>query len=767
MRSLAVWIERISQGRRSRIMAAGALVLLLVGAITFLAFEVRDRLDALERANSDNTQWVMMQAEVEVLRLQQAIAEAQKVTDPARLDEVRRWFNVLYSRISMLEQSPIYAPLLATEGYETDHAFIRAYLDATVDLIDASDLELGGGLNRVAGDLPAVRAAAREMTLNALSDFAAQSDMNRESMAGTLIRLAVLVMALVLLLGSSAIILARLFLRSQAQAEALRVTGERLATIVTTSADGIVVTDVDGRIRAFNPAAGSIFGLGPDEVMGRNALKLLFAEEPEGPQQTALLTALRNPAPGSDPLRIEVDARRKDGSTFPAEVSIARPSETVGSDEGLVVAFVRDISDRRAAERDLTLALDRALAGERAKADFLAVMSHEMRTPLTGLLGSLELLRQGELTPVQRDLADVMERSGTLLLDHVNSVLDLSRAEASAGTAETAEFDLDRVVEDVIANQSGLARAAGNEIRLTLLSGPIGRVRGHGGRLRQILLNLVGNAVKFTRDGIITVETERLPASKRDETPLVEFRVSDTGIGIPEADLDRIFEDFVTLDTGYSRMADGTGLGLGIARRLVRALGGDIGAESEPGEGSLFWVRLPLPSVPDAAPPPDGVNALALHPVTSVPPLDILLVDDHRTNRLIMRRFLESAGHRVTEAGDGESAVVEAGRRRFDTILMDISMPRMDGITATRAIRTGNGPSAQSRILALTAHALPEERVAFRAAGMEACLTKPIGQQALLAALSRHDFDDGDDGATRHALVDETVLRELVRHVVP
>lgn len=734
---------------------------MLLTAITLLVVEVNKRLNALERANSDNSQWVLMQAEVEVLRLQSAIITARADPDPVNIEEVRRWFNVFYSRVKLIGESPIYAGLLEGPDYAAQMALMRAYLDRTVALIDSPDPTLAARLDDVARDLPDIRAAARALSLNALSDFAAQSDLNRESIARTLIRLAVVTGLLILVLSVAAVILTAQIARSQAQARALQQTGARLATIVSTSADGIVVTTLDGTIRAINPAAEAIFGHPATEVMGRDALDLFFAGGRDAAQQTAFLQALRTPSVSAAPFRMEVDARRADGSVFPAEVSIARGAR-VGAD-GLVVAFVRDISDRRAAERELTRALDRALAGERAKADFLAVMSHEMRTPLNGLIGSMDLMRRTGLSAEQTELMGVMESSGDILLGHVNSVLDLSRAEAGAIRPEKADFDLDRLVDEIVANQSGLAAAAGNRLTAEALSGPIGMVQGDRARVGQVLLNLVGNAVKFTRGGTITVETERLPASPA-APHLVEIRVADTGIGIPEADLDRIFEDFVTLDPSYGRTVGGTGLGLGIARRLARAMGGDIGAESEPGEGSLFWLRLPLPPASaNVALPEDAPEAVPGDPPPG-PPRHVLLVEDNATNRFLLRRFLEAGGHRVTEAADGIEGIAAAGREAFDLILMDISMPRMDGLAATRAIRAGDGPSARARILALTAHALPEEQARFRAAGMEATLTKPIGQSALLRAVAGLPPGPADP-AEGSALVDPVAMTDLHRHI--
>jgi PAS domain S-box-containing protein len=725
--------------RQVRLGTMAGLAILCLIAMGLLAYEVRAKLSALQRASSDNTQWVMMQTEVEVLRLQAALQMAQSDPSPVRMDEIRRWFNVLYSRVGMLEQSPLYAPMLQGPDYAPDYAQLRLYLDTNVALIDAADPVLRDAIPEILAPLSEMRNAARSLTLNALSEFAAESDLSRESISSTLLRLAMVTGTLLLIIAGVAGILAIQFRRSEAQRFALRATSARLETIVSASADGIVVTDRRGMIREFNSAAEAIFGMPLDQVKGRQVFDTLFAEGPDGPQAHDLVAAIRDPStrPG-EPIRIVVDARRADGSVFPAEISIARAPVP---EEGLVVAFVRDISLRRRDEAALTRALDQAQAGERTKAEFLAVMSHEMRTPLNGLIGSLDLMRRTSLSEEQGELLSVMQASGEILLAHVNSVLDVSRAEAGIILPEKARFSLDRLMEETVANQAGLAAAGGNRLTLSSLSGPLGWVTGDRSRLRQILLNLIGNAVKFTRNGEIGVEVERL----NSPDDMVEFRITDTGIGIAEADLDRIFEDFVTLDSTYGRSAGGTGLGLGIARRLARGMGGDIGVESLKDEGSLFWLRLPLP-VAEAdlvAPPADqtagaaGLNSPSAdsETLTHSPPLDILLVEDNAINRFLMNRFLESAGHRVTEAHDGIEAIACAAQRPFDVILMDISMPRLDGVSATRTIRQGKGPNAGTRILALTAHALPQEQAQFRAVGMETALTKPVIREDLLRAL--------------------------------
>ena len=424
-----------------------------------------------------------------------------------------------------------------------------------------------------------------------------------------------------------------------------------------------------------------------------------------------------------------LEAVRKDRSSFPVELSVALAENAEGE---IFVAFLRDISDRRQAQRDLTEARDQALKGQKAKAEFLAVMSHEMRTPLNGLLGSAEILGATALQPNQREILEVIETSGQVLLHHVNSVLDISSVEAGVVRPGSAPFVLEALVREVVANQSGLAAAAGNRIDIVAVTEPAGRVTGDPARLRQILLNLVGNAVKFTRGGTITIEIEAEPAP--GDIRKVEIRVIDSGIGIADADQARVFDDFVTLDSSYGRETGGTGLGLGITRRLVHALGGEIGMESEPGQGSVFWVRLPFGQ--DVAALPTAVPVDVTGPDTSGTPLSVLIIEDNAINRFVLRALLEESSHRVTEAVDGIEGVALAQAVAHDVILMDISMPRLDGLEAARRIRAGSGKSRDARIIAVTAHAMPDEIERFRAAGIDDHLIKPVTRGTLARAMS-------------------------------
>ncbi len=739
---------------RLRLVIVLAVLLTLIGLIGALVADVQQRLAALERADSDNGQWVMMQAEVEVLRLQYGISAT--IAGRQTPEDVRRWFDVLYSRLTLLEQSPLYADFMNKRTNREKLAEMRAFVNRWTPVVDGPDAGLIAALPQMEEENLVLQRLARALSLDALLDFSQSTDETRNKVADTLVRLALTTGATLLLLGLLAAILGRLYNITRRQAEENRATGERLQIIIANSPDAIVVTNRGGWAVEFNPAAEAIFGLKREAVLGQQVVPMMFAPE-DVPGYQAQISEAISAAVYRGPQRFELDARRQDGTLFPLEISIAVRDLTRGS---LVVAFMRDVSARRASNIALEEALTKARAGEKAKAEFLAVMSHEMRTPLNGLLGSMDLMRDTNLDAGQQELMRVMAVSGDILLGHVNSVLDVSRSEAGEIRIAKAPFDLDRLIEDCIANQAGIARTGGNTIRHQPLTGPLGTVLGDAGRLRQILLNLIGNAVKFTRNGSITIETERLPARKHVGAEMVEFRVIDTGIGIAPEDHARVFEDFETVDSSYGRQTGGTGLGLGISRRLTRAMGGAIGLESEPGEGSVFWLRVPLPAAQPQLPAEDprpltGAVIQTQPPVKAEAPLSILVIEDNEINRFLLRRFLQDAHHRVVEAADGVDGVAAAAAERFDVIITDISMPRMDGLEATRQIRSGGGPSAQARIIALTAHALPEEMDRFRDAGMDACLTKPVARNTILNYLKS---DAGSAGLESTPMKDAQII---------
>jgi len=705
---------------------------LCVATIALLVAEVIRKLDALETANSDNIQWTLSQVEVEYLVFYNAVLKAEKIGDEGDLDEVRRRFDIFYSRIATIENSPLYAILKENAEFQEALALVDGFLDDTVPLIDAGDPVLSEAIAPLRRNAAALRDDVRRMSLVGIGVFARQSDIQREGVAQTLMRVATLTLGLILVLTLMILLLMSLNRLNQRRAREIALSGSRLEAMISTSLDAVLVVDTAGRVVEFNGAAEGIFGYAKDETIGRPMTELIFPGHMIAAHEAGMKRYL---ATGERRVigrgRIQMEARRKSGEHFPVELSIA----TADSDDGeIFVSFMRDISDRVAAERELLAARDEALAGEKAKAEFLAVMSHEMRTPLNGLLGAMELLQDTPLGQTQREYLAAMEASGRLLLHHVNDVLDISKLEAGKIRVDESAFDLEALLTEVVDSQMSVAEARGNALVAVPPDPPVGRVKGDPMRLRQVLLNLVGNAVKFTERGEIALEVETL--SRRDGRRWVEFRVSDTGIGIADDQIERIFEAFVTLDVSYGRASGGTGLGLGIARRLVRAMDGVIGAESEPGEGSLFWVRLPFAEAGAETLDHPGAGRGAGPAQPELPALDILVVEDNEINRFVVREMLETAGHRVQEAHDGRAGAERAGAERFDVILMDISMPRADGLEATRLIREGGGASHDVPILALTAHAMPDEILRFREAGMNGYVNKPVTRPTLTARLA-------------------------------
>lgn len=547
--------------------------------------------------------------------------------------------------------------------------------------------------------------------------------------------------ALVVLLSSGIAALARLSRRIHRRSEELQATSSRMQAVVTSSLDAVVVADAEGLVVEFNRAAEETFGYARDEVIGRPMSDAIIPHHLRAAHDAGMARyrATRRKR-AADNGRIELQGLRKSGEVFPLELAIA----TAQSDEGeLFVSFLRDITERKAAEAELTAARDRAVAGDKAKARLLAVMSHEMRTPLNGMLGTMELLKRSELDPQQAEYLSIMEYSGEILLHHVNDVLDISRIDAGTAAPQIATFSLCAKLRRLVELHQPLAAVRDNT--LTLEIGPgLDMVAGDAQRLRQVVVNLVSNAVKFTSGGRV-----ELCALRVEDSDMVEISVRDTGIGIAPEDQARIFEEFYTADATYGREVEGTGLGLAITERQVRLLGGEITLDSVPGMGSLFTVRLPLPAAAPVARPAEATEPAR----RAGEPLDILLVEDNRVNRFVARRILERLGHRVTEANDGLAGVEAAGLHGYDAILMDISMPRLDGTEATRRIRAA-GPSRGARIVALTAHAMPDEIEGFRAAGMDEVATKPVSSAQLAEILgdaSGIEEADANGDAPRNA----------------
>ncbi|MDX2192845.1 MAG: ATP-binding protein [Gemmatimonadales bacterium] len=398
--------------------------------------------------------------------------------------------------------------------------------------------------------------------------------------------------------------------------------------------------------------------------------------------------------------------------------------------------------------RDLALALEDAKAAARAKAEFLATMSHELRTPLNAVIGFNSLLEQQGLPPQQAELVSHARRGGELLLGVINDILDFSRLEAGKVELETVEFDPREPVQDVVALLAPHAAERHVALLTAVRPGTPVRVTGDARRVRQVLLNLLGNAVKFTEHGRADVVVLPLAGGTGPDGIRLRFEVHDTGIGIaPEAQA-RLFHAFEQADGSTTRRFGGTGLGLAISRRLVELMGGTIGVASEPGRGSTFWFEVPLalataaglppvaPAPPAATAPPPPVPGPGLPAPGARSATHILVVDDDAVNRRLAVALLTRLGHEVTACADGPSALAALDAWPVDLVLLDCQMPGMDGFEVARAIRARPEAGARLPVLALTASVRPEEQASCLEAGMDAILMKPIHLAALRDGLA-------------------------------
>jgi PAS domain S-box-containing protein len=421
-----------------------------------------------------------------------------------------------------------------------------------------------------------------------------------------------------------------------------------------------------------------------------------------------------------------------DGEPLVAIVVTARSPferhEMLRSLVGQVADQLAEVAVREAFSAEIAAARDAAMAGSRAKSEFLATMSHEIRTPLNGVIGLSALLLRTDLDEHQLRLVEGMHGAGRALLTLIDDILDFSKIEAGRLELEAAEFPVRATVQRVLDMLAPLAAEKGIELLLDI--GPFvpDRLIGDSGRFGQVLSNLASNAVKFTESGDVRV---RVDASAVDGVVTLRVEVTDTGIGMDEEQLGRVFQPFLQADASTTRTFGGTGLGLAIARQLSAALGGELGARSEPGKGSTFWFTATFAA------------ARSAHPRQQRSPVRqatrsgrVLVIEDNEVNQLVAVGMLEALGFTAEAAADGESGARAALTEQFDAVLMDLQMPRVDGFAAARAIRAGEPEGVRVPIIALTASATAGERERCLAAGMDAFLTKPVEVDRLDAVLA-------------------------------
>jgi PAS domain S-box-containing protein len=507
--------------------------------------------------------------------------------------------------------------------------------------------------------------------------------------------------------------------------ERLRESEARYRQLTDRATDMIIRYDQAGQIQFASPSVRQL-GYAPHEMVGRNMAEFGHPEEHAfGLRTRAFITRGGSLAPGR---RLEYRARRADGAWAWLEGSPAPIRDETGVYAG-AVTVLRDITERRAMEDELRRKQAEAEAAVRVKTDFLANMTHELRTPLNAIIGFSSLLKaSADLGPRDaRHIALISDASQTLLTI-VNDVLDFSKLEAGAVELEIHPFDPVSVAESTVALLAGQAGDKGLTLSMQA-RGLTGGLLGDSARLRQVLLNFVSNAIKFTPSGDIQVRVSQAGdgAGRR-----LRIEVEDHGIGVPPDQVELIFGRFTQADASVSRQYGGTGLGLAISKRIIDALGGDIGVISTVGQGSTFWFEV---SMATAHIP--GETAVASAPAGSIDrALRLLVVDDNAVNRELITALLSPFDLEIETAADGVEAVRAAARTAFDLILMDVQMPNMDGLTATRRIRAAPG-APRTPIIAMTANVLPEQVARCLEAGMDDHLGKPINAARLLEALDR------------------------------
>ena len=500
----------------------------------------------------------------------------------------------------------------------------------------------------------------------------------------------------------------------------------KFLTLFETNTDGIVILDRHG-FTDCNPATLDMFHMDKvEDFLKRRPEELGVEDQPCGTPPYLLAERHIQEAVDNGHAFFHWTARRPDGSSFPAEIAL----HAMALDgEPVIQAIIRDVSTRKEAEAVLEAARDTALAAAELKSQFVANVSHEIRTPMNGIMGMTQLLLGSPLTARQMEYAKTIAQSAEALLGVINDLLDFSKIEAGKLTLENIDFDLPGLLRDVIELHRPRADAKGLALVLETDTGLPCWVKGDPLRVRQILLNLTDNAIKFTQRGEVRIRAEAQADGR------VRISVKDTGIGMSETARGRIFKAFAQADGTVSRKYGGTGLGLSICRQLAELMGGELGVESAPDQGSTFHLTLPLPAIP--APPAGAVEDAPL--VTRFPGVTVLVAEDNPVNQKLIHFMLDNLGVTVKTAEDGRIAYDKLANETVDLVLMDCQMPEWDGLTATRAIREREDRTGGRRlpVVALTANAMVGYAETCRAAGMDDYLTKPVREEELVAALNR------------------------------
>ena len=523
--------------------------------------------------------------------------------------------------------------------------------------------------------------------------------------------------------------------------EALRQSEQRWVTTLSSIGDAVIASDTSGRITFMNPVAQELIGWTLAEAAGRPVKEVfrIVNEQTRAEVEDPVCKVLESGRIAG--LANHTLLIRKDG----AEVAIDDSGAPIQTEDGTLLGVVlvfRDIRGRRQTEEQLRLAKEAAESASRAKSEFLAHMSHEIRTPLSAIIGLAEVLEPRLREEQNRQFVSLIHESARSMLSLLGDILDLSRIESGKVELHPAPFELHRMLEKLVESHRLLARRKGLTVELEVDEELPAQLEGDVELLSRVLQNLLSNAVKYTERGEVRLAVRRWTGGRVDRRLWAFFSVADTGIGIPGAARPRLFESFQRLHGSLTHIHhEGTGLGLVIAKQLVERMGGEIGVESTEGAGSTFYFRLPFGRSLDTGEAEEaaGEPASALQPLGALPPLRVLLAEDNRMNRVFLQTAFQDGGHRVTAVEDGRRALeaLEGAGQRFDVVLMDIQMPRLDGLEVIRALRAMEGATARLPVIALTAFAARGDERRFREAGADGYVSKPVDFERLAGEIRR------------------------------